>query len=155
MMKISSKRQHSRFSNQRNWNWSWNWKLLTFWAAVKHCTFNELCRLYHLVLLFYFNADEVRSWGLLWEMSYASQNNENIDVDYHAGFCFFGSANIISFERQAASYSGLILGLRPANERRCYFVTTSVIGWAQTQNQHWYSNSPWTRCWYIYILHCI
>ena len=28
--------------------------------------------------------------------------------------------------------AGLILGLRPANERRCYFVTTSLIGWAQT-----------------------
>ena len=38
--------------------------------------------------------------------------------------------------------SGLILGLRPANERRCYKVTPSLIGWAQTQNQpceliHW------------------
>ena len=27
---------------------------------------------------------------------------------------------------------GLILGLRPANERRCYKVTPSLIGWAQT-----------------------
>ena len=27
--------------------------------------------------------------------------------------------------------TGLILGLRPANERRRYFVTTSRIGWAQ------------------------
>ena len=27
--------------------------------------------------------------------------------------------------------SGLILGLRPANEGRRYFVTTSLIGWAQ------------------------
>ena len=27
--------------------------------------------------------------------------------------------------------SGLIPGLRPANERRRYFVTTSLIGWAQ------------------------
>ena len=26
---------------------------------------------------------------------------------------------------------GLILGLRPTNERRRYFVTTSLIGWAQ------------------------
>ena len=26
----------------------------------------------------------------------------------------------------------LILGLRPTNERRRYFVTTSLIGWAQT-----------------------
>ena len=28
--------------------------------------------------------------------------------------------------------SGLILGLRPANERRRYTVTPSRIGWAQT-----------------------
>ena len=28
--------------------------------------------------------------------------------------------------------SGLILGLRQANERRRYFITTSLIGWAQT-----------------------
>ena len=31
--------------------------------------------------------------------------------------------------------SGLILGLRPANERRRYKVTPAVIGWVQTQNQ--------------------
>ena len=30
------------------------------------------------------------------------------------------------------SISGLILGLCPANERRCYKVTPSLIGWAQT-----------------------
>ena len=29
-------------------------------------------------------------------------------------------------------YTGLILGLRPANERRRYKVTPSLIGWAQT-----------------------
>ena len=29
------------------------------------------------------------------------------------------------------TYSGLIPGLRPVNERRRYFVTTSLIGWAQ------------------------
>ena len=29
------------------------------------------------------------------------------------------------------NHAGLILGLRPANERRRYFVTTSLIGWAQ------------------------
>ena len=28
--------------------------------------------------------------------------------------------------------SGLILGLRPANERRRYKVTSSLIGWAKT-----------------------
>ena len=30
---------------------------------------------------------------------------------------------------------GLILGLHPANERQCYKVTPSLIGWAQTKNQ--------------------
>ena len=29
----------------------------------------------------------------------------------------------------------LILGLRPASERQCYFVTKSLIGWAQALNQ--------------------
>ena len=38
--------------------------------------------------------------------------------------------------------SGLIQGLRQANERRHYFVTTYLIGWVQAQNQH---------CIYIYI----
>ena len=36
---------------------------------------------------------------------------------------------------------GLILGLRPANERRRYFVTTSRIGWAQDYNQPCYTVS--------------
>ena len=31
--------------------------------------------------------------------------------------------------------AGFILGLTPANERRRNFVTTSLIGWAQTENQ--------------------
>ena len=34
--------------------------------------------------------------------------------------------------RYGWTLSGLILGLRPANERWCYFVMTSLIGWAQT-----------------------
>ena len=42
--------------------------------------------------------------------------------------------------------SGLILGLHPANERRRYFVTTSLICWAQTWNQPWFIkflNTEW------------
>ena len=34
---------------------------------------------------------------------------------------------------QAAFIAGMIPGLRPANERRRYLVTTSLIGWAQAQ----------------------
>ena len=36
------------------------------------------------------------------------------------------------------SYPGLILGLHPANERLRYFVTMSLIGWLQADNQHWH-----------------
>ena len=38
----------------------------------------------------------------------------------------------------------LILGLHPANERRRYKVTPSLIGWAQTKNQPWCCTCfPW------------
>ena len=37
-------------------------------------------------------------------------------------------------DQQLHVIPGLILGLQPANERRCYFVTTSLIGWVQTYN---------------------
>ena len=33
--------------------------------------------------------------------------------------------------------TGLILGLHPANQRWNYFVTTSLVGWSQAQNQSW------------------
>ena len=36
-----------------------------------------------------------------------------------------------------ATIAWLILGLCPASERRCYKVTPSLIGWAQTSNQPW------------------
>ena len=39
--------------------------------------------------------------------------------------------NDVSHWLGASLESGLILGLRSANERRRYFVTTSLIGWAQ------------------------
>ena len=32
---------------------------------------------------------------------------------------------------ESICYAGLIIGVRPANEKRRYFVTTSLIGWAQ------------------------
>ena len=35
-------------------------------------------------------------------------------------------------------FTGLNLGLCPFNERRRYFVTTSLIGWGQTENQPWF-----------------
>ena len=39
---------------------------------------------------------------------------------------------ILSTHATLISLSGLILGLRPANERRRYNVMPSLIGWVQT-----------------------
>ena len=43
-----------------------------------------------------------------------------------------GSRYIQVIEAEWRMYAGLILGLRPANERRRYKVTPSLIGWAPT-----------------------
>ena len=40
--------------------------------------------------------------------------------------------NVAHYIIRVISNTGMILGLRPANERRRYFVTTSLIGGAQT-----------------------
>ena len=39
--------------------------------------------------------------------------------------------SVLRNDRKCKYISELILGLHPANERRRYFVTTSLIGWAQ------------------------
>ena len=47
------------------------------------------------------------------------------------------------------TYSGLIPGLHPANERQRYFVTTSLIGWVQASTQPCYraiSSGKTARC---------
>ena len=45
----------------------------------------------------------------------------------------------ISGNPQITDYAGIILCMRPSNERRRYNVTSSLIGWAHTQNDPW----PW------------
>ena len=43
--------------------------------------------------------------------------------------------------------TGLILGLQPANERRRYFVTTSLIGWMQDEDS--IMTTPGLQCMYM------
>ena len=42
-------------------------------------------------------------------------------------------------------FAGIVLCIHPANERRRYIVTSSIIGWVHTQN------SPWV--WHLCLLH--
>ena len=57
---------------------------------------------------------------------------------------FIGVPSIIC-SRNIEWKAGLILGLRPANGRRRYFVMTSLIGCAQTYNQPWKRNNKKRR----------
>ena len=57
----------------------------------------------------------------------------------HFQTCFSPLAVSLFVEENAScnESAGRILGLHPANWRRRYFVATSLIGWAQAQNQPW------------------
>ena len=46
-------------------------------------------------------------------------------------FCLGLSVLNHMFTKWGLTLTGLILGLHPANERKCYIVTTSLIGWRQ------------------------
>ena len=50
-----------------------------------------------------------------------------LDVEY----LYQSARHLAGLYMQPNISAGLILGLRPVNERRRYFVTTSLIGWAQ------------------------
>ena len=58
------------------------------------------------------------------------------------------------------SIPGILLCMLPSNERRRYVVTSSLIGWAHTQNE----NNPCIQTWslifdwycvWLYISHCV
>ena len=53
-------------------------------------------------------------------------------MDEHKTAASNGAPAVLHELVSSVQQSVLILGLRPANERRLYFVTTSLIGWAQT-----------------------
>ena len=47
----------------------------------------------------------------------------------HVVLCCY---DMVKFHPPPPPPTGLILGLRPANEKRRYFVTTFLIGWAHS-----------------------
>ena len=57
-----------------------------------------------------------------------------LPVEYNSGTINYPVSWKVHREpiRKGFGSSGLILGLRPANERRRYFIKTSLIDWAQT-----------------------
>ena len=67
--------------------------------------------------------------------SYECFCHEGFALNEPLGICigtWVRSEQNLYFSNIFLTISGLVLGLRPPNERRRYFVTTSLIGWAQT-----------------------
>ena len=74
----------------------------------------------------------------------SSSLNLNLNLHYHyqgSGDCQMSTLAMRHFvplwrliDSWAQSITGIILCMRPANERRRYNVTSSPIGWAHTQN---------------------
>ena len=49
-----------------------------------------------------------------------------------------------NFTSESDVYTGHILGMGSANERRRYYVTSPLIGWANIQNDPWYIYKGYT-----------
>ena len=53
----------------------------------------------------------------------------------------------VKFRIAIVIIAGIVLCMRPANERRCYNVTPSLIGWVHAQNDPCYRKSMGTTIW--------
>ena len=76
-----------------------------------------------------------QGWEVLYSISHTTSNRQILQkylialkFDWHLCSC----AADLAVRFLSDMITGLILGLRPANERRRYFVMTSLIDWAQT-----------------------
>ena len=88
--------------------------------------------------------------GALWDVFKSKILRSWVDIQYalypikYAVVLFYSSwlCVIVLVKSVCTIYlPGLILGLRPANERPRYKVTPSLIGWEQTSNQPWFTHS--------------
>ena len=74
-----------------------------------------------------------------WEAKRVFCNTHRLVVSEYQRQIWYDDISQYRLWHSPTLYTGLILCLGPANERRCYFVTTSLIDWVQAWNQPWYS----------------
>ena len=63
--------------------------------------------------------------GLIYEQTYFV-----VLVATNKIWCLSDYVTFVTPDASTKAHTGLILSLRPANEKLCYFVTRSLIGWA-------------------------
>ena len=142
--------EHTTKSKIWVWDSELHWQLLSHFIA--HC--RTLTMVYVSNIRFCFScevtqfgidifvAQESKMWGAMFT-SFNSENNLST-----TGVCITHSfqqiydkysklyrqdlMRCIHLAHTGIAFTGLILGLRPANQRRRYKVTPSLIGWAQT-----------------------
>ena len=67
--------------------------------------------------------------GILWTLWSTYRISHEMCFCYFL-FCF----GCVSYQRGCVTYAGIVFSERPANERRHYNVTSSLIGWSHAQN---------------------
>ena len=76
--------------------------------------------------------------GILMRRTWQDRPKHSLIVFVVIGVLCGERQDLTKWHQELHTITALILGLRPANEKRRYFVTTSLIGWAQTWNQPCY-----------------
>ena len=99
----------------------------------RKCVWNVVCKLGAILFrLQYINCGQLcrshKTWHLLFNSTYVYDTAVIIHNSLHSPISICSSC-------KCHICAGLILGLHPANERHCYKVTPSLIGWAQTWRQ--------------------
>ena len=111
----------------------------------------------------------LNDWLALGDSDMSEENSRPLKKFICDGQGFMHPAIILvaGYSLVLALYRGIILGMGSANERRRYIVTSSLIGWAHTQNgtcwivlrnhtnilycfiisQHWHGACRWNPSW--------
>ena len=112
--------------------WSWVWQ-----SAQKAWLTWALAWMISFYTGQWFGSEREQHWGLSWVLTVnvaihiqSNLYNTSIFQDKRARLSVAHPWGL-AVDCLLGDNTGLILGLRSANERRRYFVTTSLIGWAQ------------------------
>ena len=84
-------------------------------------------------------------WPVLQQIKWKCTHTRHTGISQSLAVCFY---TIFLTWGQSLGPSGIVLHMRPANERLSHIVMSSLIGWAPTQNSPWaLPLVPW-KSWY-------
>ena len=127
--------------------WPYTQSKLCYWyeqTPLQEIVFNcEILNNTNMVLLWAYPMSKPQGFNVQWKVIILLEIQIRKTFVMNLYTTRYVSPHIWQTSTLSTQNTGLILGLHPANERRHYFVTTSLIGWEQTYNQ---PCNIWTLC---------